>query len=171
MRLARYAAAAAAPASTSPPGAATWTDAVEANAAVLDRYETVARAFVREVVDGHPDLPITVSYSGGKDSLATLLVVQKEVGTVPLLFADTGFEFPETYENLDAVADRLAHHRLHVLPVARRRVRASACKSPERWRPFPRVPPPAGKVRSPAANETPAPPRTPYTAITSSSRY
>ena len=88
------------------PGAATWTDAVEANAAVLDRYETVARAFVREVVDGHPDLPITVSYSGGKDSLATLLVVQKEVGTVPLLFADTGFEFPETYENLDAVADR-----------------------------------------------------------------
>ena len=36
------------------PGAATWTDAVEANAAVLDRYETVARAFnlmARQIAD------------------------------------------------------------------------------------------------------------------------
>lgn len=88
------------------PGSATWQDAVEANGPVLDRYESVARAFVREVIDGHPGLPVTVSYSGGKDSLATLLVVQKEIGPVPLLFADTGFEFPETYANLERVAEQ-----------------------------------------------------------------
>ncbi|HIH03009.1 MAG TPA: phosphoadenosine phosphosulfate reductase family protein [Methanoregulaceae archaeon] len=87
------------------PGAATWADAVAANRPVLDRYEATSAAFVREVVASYPDLPVTVSYSGGKDSLATLLVVRAALGTVPpLLFADTGFEFPETYANIDEVA-------------------------------------------------------------------
>ncbi len=87
------------------PGSATWADAVAANRPVLDRYEATSAAFVREVVASHPDLPVTVSYSGGKDSLATLLVVRAALGAVPpLLFADTGFEFPETYANIDAAA-------------------------------------------------------------------
>ncbi len=42
-----------------------------------------------------------MSYSGGKDSLATLLVVTKAIGSVPMLFADTGMEFPETYANVE----------------------------------------------------------------------
>jgi phosphoadenosine phosphosulfate reductase len=88
------------------PGRATWTDAVAANGPVLERYEANSISFIREVCDGHPDLPVTVSYSGGKDSLATLLVVQRALGPVPLLFADTGFEFPETYENIEEVAIR-----------------------------------------------------------------
>ena len=50
-----------------------------------------------EVIDRNP-LPVNVSFSGGKDSLATLLVVMKAIGKVPILFADTGLEFPETYE-------------------------------------------------------------------------
>ena len=88
-------------------GAATWADAVTANSRVIDRYEATSAAFVREVVASHPDLPVTVSYSGGKDSLATLLVVRAALGAVPpLLFADTGFEFPETYANIDTVAAR-----------------------------------------------------------------
>ena len=43
----------------------------------------------------------TSRYSGGKDSLATLLVVIKAIGKVPMLFADTGMEFPETYANVE----------------------------------------------------------------------
>jgi phosphoadenosine phosphosulfate reductase len=87
------------------PGSATWADAVAANRSVLERYEAASAAFVREVAASHPGLPVTVSYSGGKDSLATLLVVRGALGSVPpLLFADTGFEFPETYENIDEVA-------------------------------------------------------------------
>jgi phosphoadenosine phosphosulfate reductase len=89
------------------PGPATWSDAVAANGPVLDRYGATAAEFVREVAAGHPDLPVTVSYSGGKDSLATLLVVRAALGeSPPLLFADTGFEFPETYANIDEVAER-----------------------------------------------------------------
>jgi phosphoadenosine phosphosulfate reductase len=87
------------------PGAATWDDAVRANEQVLADYEAKSIRFVRDVAAQNPQRP-TVSYSGGKDSLATLLVVQKALGPVPLLFADTGLEFPETYENVDAVANR-----------------------------------------------------------------
>ena len=84
------------------PGKATWKDAVRSNAAVLDRVETEAVTFVKNVARAYPLQP-TISYSGGKDSLATFLVVKKALGNVPLLFADTGLEFPETYANVDAM--------------------------------------------------------------------
>jgi len=87
------------------PGEATWEDAVAANEAILAEYESTSIQFVRDVAEKYP-LPPTVSYSGGKDSLATLLIVRKALGPVPLLFADTGLEFPETYENVDTVAAR-----------------------------------------------------------------
>jgi phosphoadenosine phosphosulfate reductase len=88
------------------PGKATWDDAVRANADVLDRAEGASVLFVQEVADRNPHLARTISYSGGKDSLATLLVVTKALGKVPLLFADTGLEFPETYENIAEVSRR-----------------------------------------------------------------
>ena len=87
------------------PGSATWKDAVRANSTVITRAETAAVGFVSEVAAAHP-LPATISYSGGKDSLATLLVVTKALGIVPLLFADTGLEFPETYENINRVSQK-----------------------------------------------------------------
>ncbi|HOX35415.1 MAG TPA: phosphoadenosine phosphosulfate reductase family protein [Methanoregulaceae archaeon] len=86
------------------PSPATWEDAVSSNSKVLKQVEEDSVGFVREVKERTP-LPATVSFSGGKDSLATLLVVKKALGKVPLLFADTGMEFPETYENVRAVAD------------------------------------------------------------------
>jgi phosphoadenosine phosphosulfate reductase len=85
------------------PGCATWTDAIRANEEILDRMESEAIRFVRDIAEKNP-LPANVSYSGGKDSLATLLVVLKAIGPVPLLFADTGLEFEETYENIERVA-------------------------------------------------------------------
>jgi len=88
------------------PGAATWDDAVRANASVLERAEGSSVLFVQEVADRNPHLARNVSYSGGKDSLATLLVVTKAIGKVPMLFADTGFEFPETYENVAEASRR-----------------------------------------------------------------
>jgi len=89
------------------PGEATWEDAVAANAAILEQYEAASAAFVREVSGAHPGLPVAVSFSGGKDSLATLLVVMRALDRVPpLLFADTGLELPETYANIDEVAAR-----------------------------------------------------------------
>src|SRR5208337_2461449 len=77
-----------------------------ANAKVLDAAESEAVAFVRAVTGRNPGLVANVSYSGGKDSLAMLLVVLKAIGPVPLLFADTGLEFPETYENVKIVSEK-----------------------------------------------------------------
>jgi phosphoadenosine phosphosulfate reductase len=85
------------------PGKAGWDDAVHANVDVLAQAEGEAVAFVRQVQDQFP-IQANVSYSGGKDSLVTLLVALKALGKVPLLFADTGLEFPETYENVREVA-------------------------------------------------------------------
>ena len=94
------------------PAPATWEKAVISNSRVLDRAEATAIAFVREARK-LAEIPATISYSGGKDSLATLLVVMKAIGKVPLLFADTGMEFPETYDNVRAVARK---YGLEVVP-------------------------------------------------------
>jgi phosphoadenosine phosphosulfate reductase len=88
------------------PGSASWEDAVRANAKVLEAAESEAVAFVKAVTEWQPGLVANVSYSGGKDSLAMLLVVLKALGPVPLLFADTGLEFPETYENVKIVSEK-----------------------------------------------------------------
>jgi len=86
-------------------GTATWDDAVTANDGVLERSESAAVRFVQDVCS-RTELSKNISYSGGKDSLATLLVVNKAIGKTPLLFADTGMEFPETYANVKEVAQR-----------------------------------------------------------------
>jgi len=88
--------------STIIPGLASWERAVAGNREILARAEAAAIGFVQEVCRANAIQP-TISYSGGKDSLATLLVVTKAIGKVPLLFADTGMEFPETYDNIRTV--------------------------------------------------------------------
>jgi phosphoadenosine phosphosulfate reductase len=92
-------------------GPASWDAAVRANTSVIERAESAAVGFVQEITRS-TGLQRNVSYSGGKDSLATLLVVTKALGKTPLLFADTGFEFPETYENIDAVSQ---HYGVNVV--------------------------------------------------------
>lgn len=88
------------------PGIASWDDAIRTNARVLEDAEAEAVAFVKAVTERNPGLVANTSYSGGKDSLATLLVVMKAIGRVPLLFADTGLEFPETYANVKDVSEK-----------------------------------------------------------------
>lgn len=112
------------------PGRATWEGAVAVNEKILTDYESTSIQFVRDVAEKHALLP-TVSYSGGKDSLATLLIVMKALGPVPLLFANTGFEFPETHENVDTVA---THYGLEVL---------RACGEKAFWEEFEERGPPA----------------------------
>ncbi|HEX9908947.1 MAG TPA: phosphoadenosine phosphosulfate reductase family protein [Thermoplasmata archaeon] len=82
---------------------ATWKDVIAANARVISRRVEEAKKFIHEV-SSRNDLPVAVSYSGGKDSLATLLLVL-EAGIRPhLFFVDTGLEFQETRENVNEVA-------------------------------------------------------------------
>lgn len=87
------------------PGKSCWEDAVRANEEIIAKAEDESVRFARNVAEKHP-LPASVSYSGGKDSLATLLIVMEAIGKVPLLFSDTGSEFPETRRNVDEIAEK-----------------------------------------------------------------
>ncbi|NOZ59937.1 MAG: phosphoadenosine phosphosulfate reductase family protein [Euryarchaeota archaeon] len=76
-------------------GSATWEQAVEANLRVISDYEREAVRFIREVAS-EVSKPVVVAFSGGKDSLATLLLVKKALGEATAMVVDTGVEFPET---------------------------------------------------------------------------
>lgn len=90
-------------AKTLPPGKS-WDDAVKANENILDSMIGMAHSFIRNV-SGSMDLKVSVSYSGGKDSLAVLQLVDETLDDYELMFADTGIEFPETLENVKKVAE------------------------------------------------------------------
>lgn len=84
---------------------ATWKDVVDANVEVVSRRVSEAKEFILQTVRNN-DLPVAVSYSGGKDSQATLLLVL-DAGLRPsLLFIDTGLEFDETKKNVQETASR-----------------------------------------------------------------
>ncbi len=69
------------------------------------------RAFMSEKNPG--GLPVTVSFSGGKDSLAAYGLATEAVGKPDLMYIDTGLEFPETVRYVKAFA--LEHgNRLHI---------------------------------------------------------
>ena len=87
------------------PKPSTWTDVVEANQRFLERSLRRGVDFVHATM-ASVRKPIAVSLSGGKDSLATLLVCLA-AGTRPsVLFIDTGLEFPETVAHVHEIVAR-----------------------------------------------------------------
>jgi len=87
-----------------------WDEVVTANLNILKDFEAKAQTFIRNVAQS-TNRPVSVSYSGGKDSLATLLLVKDCIEGFDVMFADTGLEFPETIVNVDDVA---RHYNLTV---------------------------------------------------------
>jgi len=113
---------------------ATWDDAIEANLPILNRRVEEAKNFINKI-SRESKLPVAVSYSGGKDSLATLMLVL-EAGIRPsLLFVDTGLEFRQTKENVLQIAEK---HGLDLIT-------QSAGES--FWQNLPRFGPPAKDFR------------------------
>ena len=53
------------------------------------------------------DLPLIASVSGGKDSTAMMLALTQEGLPFRAVFADTGWEAPETYAYLDLLRERI----------------------------------------------------------------
>ncbi|MDI6719234.1 MAG: aminotransferase class V-fold PLP-dependent enzyme [Methanomicrobiales archaeon] len=72
-----------------------WQDAVRANAYHLKNLERSAIRTIRQHMHDRPCA--NVSFSGGKDSTAVLLLARK-AGVEQAFFIDTGIEFPETVE-------------------------------------------------------------------------
>jgi len=85
---------------------------VECNRDHLMKLESDAVSDVRSFVKGKSQ-PITVSFSGGKDSLAAYGIASKAAPSAELIFVDTGIEFPETlrYVKEFAKENRLKLHK------------------------------------------------------------
>lgn len=83
-----------------------------------DHLKTIGRRAVREIrrfldEKNRKDLPVTVSFSGGKDSLVAYGLASQAVGSPDLMYIDTGLEFPETVEYVRGFAERHGN-RLHI---------------------------------------------------------
>ena len=81
-----------------------WEDAVKANEKILDGMIEKSCSFIKNVAESM-NMKVSVSYSGGKDSLAVLQLVDDSLDDYDIMFADTGLEFPETLENVRQVAE------------------------------------------------------------------
>lgn len=80
-------------------------DVIEANREHLEGIEKRAVEFIRRVYEGN-DLPLAASFSGGKDSLATLLLAMESGLEFRTFFLDTGIEFPETREYVREIGEK-----------------------------------------------------------------
>lgn len=83
---------------------ATMEDAVEANGEYLGRLEERALSEIRSVIAQRPGLPLTVSFSGGKDSLVALELARRVRSQPAILFSNTGLEYPETVQHIRSLA-------------------------------------------------------------------
>ena len=77
------------------------------NRPLLDRLQALSVEFTRKVYSDYKDRAdlFYVAFSGGKDSIATLDVVQRALphNAVKVVFGDTQMEFPDTYKLVDTV--------------------------------------------------------------------
>ncbi len=74
-----------------------WMLITYANLTALQKREEEARAFITHM--SRRSLPITVSFSGGKDSIVTFELVRKTLQqNFIVFFINTGIEYPETIE-------------------------------------------------------------------------
>ncbi len=83
----------------------TWDEVVKANEAVIIKRRDEATGFIKNTVE-KVGKPAIVSFSGGKDSLASLLLTVDAGLKLPVLFVDTGLEFDETVEHVRDVCRR-----------------------------------------------------------------
>lgn len=83
--------------------ASTVQDVIRANEEHLKRLEMKATKELKDFIS-KSNLPVNVSFSGGKDSLATLCLGLKVRPKADVLFIDTKLEFPETVDYVHSFA-------------------------------------------------------------------
>lgn len=82
-----------------------WKKVIEANKDAIYSIVGNEEKFIENVTKKY-NLPSAISFSGGKDSLATLLILLDAGYEMPLLFLNTGLEFDETVKHVYEVADK-----------------------------------------------------------------
>lgn len=91
---------------------ASWTGFVNANETHLRGLESKGVSDIKSYA-GNSKLPLTLSFSGGKDSLACYgLLSRAATGKFSLIFVNTGLEFPETVRYVKEFAQQ---HRARLL--------------------------------------------------------
>lgn len=79
-------------------------EAVAANVNQLRALEKAALSELKSYLSRNR-LPVNVSFSGGKDSLACLCLAEKVISRPEILFINTGLEFPETVNYVREMAE------------------------------------------------------------------
>lgn len=79
---------------------------IKANISAIENLEKRAVTFISEISRSYSK-PICISFSGGKDSLATLILSIKAGVNGKMLFNDTGLELPETVSYVDEISNKL----------------------------------------------------------------
>ncbi|QLH75476.1 MAG: phosphoadenosine phosphosulfate reductase family protein [Methanomassiliicoccales archaeon] len=87
------------------PTGQTWNDVIKANATTMEEHISEAIRFMKETIAKNK-VPAIVSFSGGKDSLACLLLAIDAGLRLPVLFLNTGLEFPETVEYVHMMKEK-----------------------------------------------------------------
>ena len=82
-----------------------WKLTLKANKPELDRIIQEANEFIHDSIERNR-LPLAVSFSGGKDSLAVLMLVLNSDIKPKLFFIDTGLEFPETIDHVKNISKK-----------------------------------------------------------------
>lgn len=77
----------------------TWNRVVKVNGAYMLEKVNRSLDFIQKLKEREAR-PIAVSFSGGKDSLATLYLALDAGLKPPIIFIDTGLEFPETVDHV-----------------------------------------------------------------------
>ena len=83
-----------------------WRKIYKSNEKVLQEKEKEAIKFIKEVSRRYRKRFKVISFSGGKDSSVTAILVKKAIGRIPLFFSDTTLEFPETYRFIEEFAKK-----------------------------------------------------------------
>jgi len=83
-----------------------WKKIQKANSNTLKILIKEAMSFINDVAENYPDNKKFISFSGGKDSTVTALLVKKTIGNIPLFFSDTTLEFPETYKYIETFSKK-----------------------------------------------------------------
>ncbi|NPA69284.1 MAG: phosphoadenosine phosphosulfate reductase family protein [Crenarchaeota archaeon] len=84
----------------------TWRDVIELNEKDLELKVEKSKRIVRRVLERFRGKRPVVSYSGGKDSLVVLDIVDEVCHDYSILFNDTLLELPDTYVNVFEVCSR-----------------------------------------------------------------
>ncbi|WP_019177722.1 phosphoadenosine phosphosulfate reductase domain-containing protein [Methanomassiliicoccus luminyensis] len=89
-----------------------WARFVNANESHLRALESKGISDIKSFI-GNNKLPVTLSFSGGKDSLACYGLISRATNKFTMIFVNTGLEFPETVRFVEEFAKK-NHERLLV---------------------------------------------------------